>query len=185
MNSFTQVEDASLARYTPLAIFLHWLLAVLIVAMIGVGWYMMSIEDEPGSDWYFNLHKSVGIVVAVLIVLRLAWRLGHRPHALPSSVARWQATASRATHWLLYLAMLAMPIAGFIGALLSKSGIVFFGWQVPRLMAENHDLSEIFFDAHSVIAWILVALIVLHVLAGLKHLVYDKDGVFQRMWLLK
>lgn len=173
---------AKSAPYAPLAVWLHWTLAVLIVVMTGLGWYMLSIEDDPGSAWYFNLHKSIGLTIAGLVLLRLVWRLGHQPAPLPSSLPSWQITASTASHRLLYGAMIAMPVFGLFGSLLSKDGVVFFGIALPRVFDANHDLAEIFFGAHSVTAWILVGLVALHALAALKHLVIDKDGVFQRMW---
>ena len=168
--------------YAPLAKLLHWTLAVLLVGMVALGWYMTAIEDDPGSDWFFNLHKSIGLVIAALVLLRLVWRLGHRPADLPASVPPWQARASRATHRLLYAAMVAMPTFGIIGSLLSKDGIVFFGATLPRVFTANHDLAEIFYGAHSITAWLLVGLVALHVSAGLKHLLVNRDGVFQRMW---
>ena len=182
MTSNYSASMGKTTSYAPIAVFLHWVLAILFVALIGLGWYMMSIEDEPGSGWYFDLHKSLGIVAAVLVLVRAGWRLSHTPDALPFHVPRWQAAGSRAIHWLLYVAMVAMPLAGMAGALLSKSGVVFFGWTMPRLFAPNHDLAEVFFGAHSLIAWVLVGLISIHILAAVKHLVIDKDGVFQRMW---
>jgi cytochrome b561 len=168
--------------YAPVAVLLHWALALLIISMMGLGWYMMSIEEDPGSAWYFNLHKSTGLLIAGLVVLRLVWRLGHAPSRLPASVTPWQASASSVSHKLLYGAMLAMPLFGMVGAMLSKKGLIFFGTPLPRVLEANHDLAEIFFGAHSVTAWILVALVSLHALAALKHLLVDKDGVFQRMW---
>jgi cytochrome b561 len=171
--------------YAPVAVLLHWALALLIVSMMGLGWYMMSIEEDPGSAWYFNLHKSIGLLIAGLVVLRLVWRLGHSPSRLPASVTPWQASASSVSHKLLYGAMLAMPLFGIVGSMLSKKGLIFFGMPLPRVLEANHDLAEIFFDAHSVTTWILVALISLHALAALKHLLVDKDGVFQRMWFAK
>lgn len=182
MPSSSPVAMGKTSHYAPIAVFLHWALAILTFGMVGLGWYMMSIEDVPGSGWYFDLHKSIGIIIAVLVLLRGVWRLGHKPEALPASVPSWQATASRAIHWLLYVAMVAMPLAGAIGAMLSKSGIAFFGLTMPRLFAPNHDFAELFFTAHSIIAWVMVGLISAHVLAAIKHLVIDKDGVFQRMW---
>ena len=171
--------------YTPLAVLLHWTLAVLIIGMIGLGWYMQSLEKGPVAGWYFGLHKSIGLVIAPLVLLRLLWRLGHPPAPLPASVAPWQARAARASHWLLYACMVAMPVFGIAGGLFSKSGIAFFGTPLPRVFSENRDLSEVFYGAHVFTSWILVALIVLHVLAGLKHLLIDKDGVFQRMWFAR
>ena len=181
MNTLTQKTPAFV--YTRTARALHWLMAILIAGMLALGWYMLSIENDPGSDWYFTLHKSIGIVVLILAVLRLLWRSGHAPAALPVQVPRWQVKASKLSHWALYGLMFAMPVAGLTGALLSKDGVTFFGVQLPRLLAPNHDLAELFFSAHAVIAWALVAVISLHVLAALKHLLLDKDGVFQRMWL--
>jgi cytochrome b561 len=171
--------------YAPIAVLLHWVLALLIIGMVGLGWYMMSIEEDPGSAWFFNLHKSIGLLIAGLVLLRLVWRLGHPPSRLPASVTPWQASASSVSHKLLYAAMVAMPLLGMTGSALSKKGLIFFGTPLPRIFEANHDLAEIFFDAHSVTAWILVALVSLHVLAALKHLLIDKDGVFQRMWFAK
>lgn len=176
------IPTARTPAYTPLAVALHWALAVLIIGMTGLGWYMMSIEDDPGSDWFFNLHKSIGIVIVGLVVLRLVWRLLNRPAPLPASMASWEVMASKIGHGLLYAAMVAMPFFGLIGSMLSKRDLLFFGIPLPRVFQDNHDLAETFFDAHSVTAWIFVGLIALHALAGLKHLVVNKDGVFQRMW---
>ena len=168
-------------RYSNLAIALHWLLAVLLVAMVSLGWYMMSIEEQPGSDWYFNLHKSVGLTILSLVVLRLLWRLAHKPQNLPSSVPIWQRTLAHWTQFLLYLCMFILPITGLTGALYSKSGVVFFGIPLPH-PAPNHDLAEQLFSIHGITVWILITIVSLHVAGGLKHLLIDRDGVFQRMW---
>lgn len=137
-------------RYSKPAMAFHWLLAILIPFMLGVGWFMVSIEDTPAVPWYFNLHKSVGILVAVTIVLRLIWRLLHQPAPLPSQVARWQVSASKVSHWFLYAAMLAMPAFGLAGALLSDDGIAFFGLETWSFLTPNKDISEILFTAHGV-----------------------------------
>lgn len=125
-------------KYAKPAIYLHWVLALLIVSLVGIGWYMMSIEDDPGSDLYFNLHQSFGMVVFGLVLLRMIWRATHRPAPLPMRLPKWQVNLSRMTEWALYVCMLLMPILGFLGALYSKSGVAFFGthlpsWTVPNL----------------------------------------------------
>ena len=168
-------------RYAAPARLLHWLMAVLIPAMLALGWYMMEVEDEPGSELYFSLHKSLGLLLLMLLAARAAWRLGHRPADLPPSVPFWQARLSRLGHGLLYLGMLLVPATGLAGALLSKSGAAFFGLALPRWFAPDHALAEQWFGLHELAAWTLAGLVVLHVLAGLKHLLLDKDGVFQRM----
>jgi cytochrome b561 len=157
-------------------------LAVLIAGLVGIGWYMMSIEDDPGSDWYFNIHKSFGIVVFALVLLRIVWRAMHRPIPLPTSLPKWQVSLSHATESALYVCMILMPILGFFGALYSKSGVSFFGVQLPLWTVSNHDTAELFFGLHSALAWVLVILVAVHAVGGLKHLLVDKDGVFQRMW---
>jgi cytochrome b561 len=150
--------------------------------MVAVGWYMTSIEDEPGADRFFNLHKSTGIVVFTLVLVRLAWRVRHRPAALPASMPKWQVLAAATVHRLLYACMVLMPVTGFLGASHTTSGVAFFGLQLPRWRTADRDTAELILGLHGTIAWILVALVALHTLAGLKHLLVDRDRVFQRMW---
>lgn len=169
-------------HYDTITRLLHWLIAFLLIGLISLGWYMMSIEDQPNSGWYFNLHKSFGLIAAALIIFRLIWRFTHKPASLPPTVPLWQAKLSRAVHLLLYLCMLIMPITGFIGASFSKHGVIFFGIQLPRWVNQSHDIAEKFFEVHEWVAWILVGLVVLHILAAIKHLFINKDNVFQRMW---
>lgn len=182
--SSNQIKATSKAewKYATPAIWLHWLMALLLVTLLGVGWYMMSIEDDPGSLWYFNLHKSFGILAFVLVLLRLMWRATHRPSALPLHLPRWQIVLSRLTQWALYLCMALMPILGYLGASHGKRGVALFGMPLPSWAAPNHDTAEYFYGLHAALAWVLVGLIVLHAVGGLKHLFVDKDRVFQRMW---
>lgn len=168
-------------RYSPTAIALHWTLALLLTAMVALGWYMMSIEREPGSGWYFDLHKSIGVLVLLLVVARLIWRVQNLPQPLPASMPRWQIVLSRGIHVLLYLLMLLIPISGYLGASYSKSGVQVFGLATPHWALPDHDTAEQFFAIHSLLIWVLVALVSLHILAALKHLLLDRDHVFQRM----
>jgi len=161
---------------------LHWLLAILIAGQIVLGLYMMSIEDAPGSERYFHLHMDNGLIIGVLVLLRLAWRLGHKPAPLPASVAHWEVNAAYIAQWLIYACLLVMPVTGYLGASFSKEGVAFFGVSLSGWAAPNKDLSEQFFSIHFLTVTLLTALIVLHVLGALKHLLIDKDNVFQRMW---
>lgn len=164
---------------------LHWLMAALIVIMLALGWFMMSIEDDPDSQIYFQTHRTLGMAVFLLVVVRLLYRWAHPPERLPISLAHWQILAAKLSHGLLYFCMFAMPITGLIGTLLSKDDSAFLGFKLPRLIAANHDLAESFFSIHGVIAWIFVGLISVHALAAFKHLLVEKDRVFQRMWFQK
>lgn len=169
-------------HYDPITRLLHWVIAFFLIGLISLGWYMMSIEDQPNSGWYFNLHKSFGLLAATLILFRVIWRLIHKPAPLPSSIPFWQAKLSRVIHLLLYFCMVAMPITGFLGASFGKHGVVFFGRQLPNWVTQEHDISKQLFEVHGLVAWVLVGLIVFHVLAAMKHLFINRDNVFQRMW---
>ena len=174
--------SATPGRYGRIAMALHWLMALFLPTQVALGWYMLSIEDQPGSAWYFALHISLGLTLAALAALRVRWRLAHAPHPLPASVARWEGNFARASHLLLYFTMVLLLVTGYLGASVSGDAVSYFGLPLPGWSAKNDSLKELFFGAHSVIAWMLVVLVAVHVLGAVKHLVKDKDGVFWRMW---
>jgi len=129
-----------------------------------------------------NLHKSFGIVLGALIVLRLAWRLAHRPPGLPAFMPAWQRVAATWSHRALYACMIVMPLSGYIGSNFSKYGVVFFGFPLKPWGIESKAIYAVFNGTHVVTAWIFTALIVVHVLGALRHLLVERDGVFRRMW---
>jgi cytochrome b561 len=169
-------------RYAPLAVALHWLLAALIVGQATVGFYMHSIEDDPGAEAWLHLHQSVGITIFLLVLVRALWRLNHRPAELPASVARWEAITSTVVQWLLYAGMVLLPVTGFLGSSYARIGVTLYGTRVPAWRTPDHDVAEALFDVHMTIVWVMVGLVALHALAGLKHALVDRDRVFQRMW---
>lgn len=168
-------------HYDRFALVLHWISAVLLVFMTGLGWYMMEIEHTPGAQPYFVLHKSLGLIVLALVLMRLGWRRSHPVPQLPTQMPAWQLRAAQLVQVGLYLCMLALPLAGIAGAIHSKSGLVFFGYSLPRLAAANHDMAETYYDIHGALVWLLVALVCTHVAGALKHRFIDRDGVFERM----
>ena len=168
-------------RYSRTAMALHWLLALLITLTTAIGWRMMLIEHEPGAEDWFDLHKSIGLIIAALVAVRVVWRLTHRPEPLPPGPA-WSARLAAVTHGAIYVLIVALPITGYLGAAYSKAGVKWFGLATPRWATPNHDVAEQFFTAHEILLWTLVALVALHVLGALKHLLVDRDGVFHRMW---
>jgi cytochrome b561 len=169
-------------RYGMPAIVLHWVLAVLIAFLVVLGWSMMTVERQPEGPFYFDLHRSFGLLAAVLVALRVGWRFTHGPAALPAKLPRWQVQASSATHWLLYVCMVVLPITGFVGSQYSKAGIRFFGLPLPTWTEPVRSVSHLMFTVHSATVWVLVALVIVHAAAGFKHLLVDRDAVFQRMW---
>jgi cytochrome b561 len=169
-------------RYTNVAIALHWLIALAVLGLIGLGWYMADIpKGTPERTYWFNLHKSIGVTVGVLVLVRLLWRLTHRPPPLPLSMSRWEAAAARLNHAVLYACLLIMPITGFVASNFSKFGVKYFGLQIGPLFPESQATRDALQEVHELVSYVLVALVVLHVLAALKHLLMDRDKVFQRM----
>lgn len=162
---------------------LHWLVAIGVLAQIALGLWMIDIPKQPTGvrAYWFNLHKSIGMTLGVLIVMRLAWRFTHRPPPLPTTMPRWQMRAATASHVLLYVCMITMPLAGYLGSVFSGYPIKYFGWVVPGWGWKDEALKELFSTVHWVAALAFISLIKLHVLAALKHLLYDRDGVFHRM----
>jgi cytochrome b561 len=170
-------------RFTRTARWLHWILAALIVFMLGLGWTMVALEDEPGAGSLFSLHKSIGLTVLVLVAVRLGWRLAHPPAPLPDYVPGWEKTLATVTEWSLYACMVAMPVLGYLGASHQKHPPRFFGLPTPAWTQPDRDVAERLFEFHGLVAWVLAALIVLHVAGALKHILIDKDTVFRRMSL--
>ena len=170
------------ARYNNVAIALHWLIAVGVLVMIGLGWYMTDIpKGTPERAYFFNLHKSIGVTVGVLALIRLWWRATHRPPPLPGSMAGWEVSAAKLNHALLYACIIAMPVIGFLASNFTKYGVKYFGIQIGPFFAENQALRDSLQAVHGLLSYLLVVLVIVHVLAAFKHLLVDKDGVFQRM----
>lgn len=170
-------------RYSRVAIALHWLIGLCIIAELTLGLWMVELpKDPPGiRAYYFNLHKSIGITLIALIAFRVFWRATHRPPELPASMSAWQLKLSKAAHHLLYLLMVLVPLTGFMGSVYSKYPIKFFGTPLPRLAEPDAILKDMMSDAHMFLTKLLIAIVILHILAALKHRFINKDGIFQRM----
>ncbi|MBL8540447.1 MAG: cytochrome b [Burkholderiales bacterium] len=176
------MSAADRGRYGGVAVFLHWLIAILVFVLIGLGWYMVDIpRNTPERAYFFNLHKSIGLTTFVVIALRVAWRLTHVPPQLPSSLKQWEAVLAAWTHKLLYACLLVMPVSGYVASNFTKFGVKYFGIELPPWGPENKVLYGIFNATHVVTSYVFVALIVLHVAAAFKHLLIDRDDVFRRM----
>lgn len=169
-------------RYRPRAIALHWLLAVVIIGMLILGFLMVDIpRNTPARGFYFNLHKSIGVLAGLVILLRLFWRLREGAPPFPSGMPRWEAVVARWSHRALYVLMVAMPATGYISSSFNKYGVKVFGVPLPSWGWEDKELRELFADIHGTLAIVLAVLVALHVLGAIKHLAIDRDGVFQRM----
>ncbi len=172
----------SAPRHERLIVALHWLVALSIVALLGIGWYMVGVPQRtPARGFYYNLHKSLGILAAVLIVALIARRLTRRSPPLPDSMPGWERKGAHLGHVVLYLFMVLSVIAGYLTSSFSRFGPKFFGIPLPHWGWDDVALREKFAAAHRILALVFAVLIAVHVAAALKHLLVDRDGVFQRM----
>jgi cytochrome b561 len=173
-----------LTRYTVVAIVLHWLLAVAIVAGFTIGLQMSDAPVSPDRVRWINYHKWVGITILILSVVRLLWRLANRPPALPVAIARWQRHALNCVHRLLYLFFFIVPVAGWAYSTALGFHVVYLGLiPLPDLAPKDKALADVLIQVHATLAWMLAALVGLHVAAALKHHFIDKDGLLLRMSL--
>ncbi len=171
-------------HYHPLSIVLHWLVALLVLAQITLGWSMLEIPKAPPglrAGW-FNLHKSIGLSIGVLMLLRLAWRLRHPAPPLPAAMPAWQRRAAAASHFLLYACLILQPVWGYLGSSFTRYPVKVFGVTLPHWGWDAPALKDLFSALHLGTASLLTFIVVLHVAAALKHLLLDRDQVFQRMW---
>lgn len=170
-------------RYPRVAVILHWLLAALILTLLASGWYMVDIpRNTPERAFFFNLHKSLGVVAGLGIAALIAWRLRDAAPPLPSGMPLWERKAAVLNHGLFYAFMVVVTAAGYLTSSFSRFGPKLFGIPLPGLW-EDAALREQLADVHRVTAWVFAALIAIHVGAALKHWLVDRDGVLQRMLL--
>jgi cytochrome b561 len=170
------------ARYPRRAVILHWIVALLIIALLASGWTMVDIpRNTPERALFFNLHKSLGIVGAFFIAALIAWRVRHEVPTLPAGMPRWERGAATLNHWLFYILMVLVTLAGYLTSSFSKYGPKLFGFPLPHWGWEDAALRGEFAAVHRGAALVFAVLIAIHIAAALKHLLVDKDGVFQRM----
>jgi len=170
--------------YTRTAIVLHWLIAACVFCQITLGLWMISIPKSPpgARAWWFNVHKSIGITLGALILVRLLWRLAHRAPPLPSTMSQWERIAAKTSHMLLYTCMIVMPVSGYLGSSFTKYPIVYFGMRLPHWGWDAPALKELCSQIHLTTVIVFITLIAIHIAAALKHRLIDRDGVFERMF---
>ena len=173
-------------RYTAPAVVLHWLIAALIFVAFPLGVYMSDLPLSPTRLQLYSYHKWIGISVLLLVGLRIVWRLTHRPPALPNDLPRWQRAASHAVHGLLYLLILAVPMTGWLMSSAKGFQTVWFGvLPLPDLVEKNRELGQALGSAHQFLNYLLLTLVILHVVAALKHHFHERRPFLQRMGLGK
>ena len=180
--------------YSRVAIALHWLIALAIILQLASGLWMVDALTEQATQMLafqvYQWHKSLGLTVLILSLLRLFWRLSHRAPDLPAGMTGWERFAAKATHVLFYVIMIALPLTGWVLVSASKLGLPTLYWGLfewPHLpfgaLAADAKaaLESVGGEAHELLAYLTIGLLLLHVGAALKHHAIDRDDVLSRM----
>ena len=170
------------ARYDRVTVWLHWGIGVLLLAEIAFGLLLDDIAPRgtPARAGVINLHKSFGIVLGILIIIRIAWRLGHAP-PWPAAMPVRRQRAANLGHAALYACMLVAPLAGYLGSNFSKYGVRFFGVALAPWGPDWPAMYSFLVGVHDASAYLLLALVVGHVAMTLKHALIDRDGILARI----
>ena len=170
-------------RYTKIAMLLHWLVALLIIATFFLGLSMVAIPGfSPTKLKYFSWHKWMGVTVLGLAVIRVLWRKANRPPPPLASIPVWQHKIADSMHYLLYFLIFAVPLSGYFYTYAAGVPVVYLGlWQMPAVIAPDPELKATLKTVHYVLTMTMAAAVVAHALAALKHHFIDRDVTLKRM----
>ncbi|MCX7310902.1 MAG: cytochrome b [Hyphomicrobiales bacterium] len=168
--------------YTLTARVLHWVIAALVLALIPVGIAIANVDFGPWQNTLYDLHRSTGTLVLLLMVVRLCWRLTHPAPPLPQDLQALQRFAAHATHFTLYGLVIAQTIVGWIATSAYRAPIrVFWLFNLPPIWREDRVFSETMFGAHKLIGITLACMLGAHIGAALYHHFIRKDQILMRM----
>lgn len=182
MQPKLQPLPGEIERYSPTAISLHWLMALLIFAGWSLGLYMQDLPLSPSKLRYYSWHKWMGVTVFMLTIIRAGWLATHPAPRPPLSSPRWQVTAARVSHVALYALMFIIPLSGWLMSSAKGVPTVYFGvLPIPDLLEKNKELGDILAAVHKWLAYSLAALVGVHISGAVKHQFIDRDGLMKRM----
>ena len=170
-------------HYGRFASALHWLIGIALLAEIVFGFLLDDIAPRgtPARAAVINLHKSTGVLLGLLVVLRLAWRWRHAAPPWPEAMPAWQRSAARLLHAAMYACMLVLPLSGYVASNLSKNGLKVFGYWLRPWGPDLPAVYAAFNVLHVATAWAFTALIAGHVLLAVKHVIVDRERLFARV----
>lgn len=178
-----QVRNTS-SRFGLVSVVLHWLVALAVFGLFGLGYYMVDLGYY--DPWYRkgpDIHRSIGILLFIVMLGRLAWRWGNRTPAPLATHKRWEVLTAHATHGLLYLLIFVAMVSGYLISTADGSAIDVFGWfRVPSVTGQIKGLEDSAGAVHYWSTWALVLLAITHALAALKHHIFDRDQTLRRMF---
>ncbi|HEX5515458.1 MAG TPA: cytochrome b [Gammaproteobacteria bacterium] len=169
-------------RWGMIAQLLHWLIALAVFAQIALGWIMIYWRLSPTKFQLYSLHKSLGVTLLLLVVIRLLWRLGNPAPPLPAGTPSWERRTAFLTHELLYVLLIALPVSGYLINSATNFPLVVWGvLPLPNITGENKALEELAEALHLALFWLLALLLLLHIAAALRHHWLLQDDVLRRM----
>ena len=168
-------------KYTRVAMLLHWVTVALVAALFVIGWTMTDLPRGPVRGETYALHKSIGITVFLLTLLRLWWRVRHRPPGLPETLPGWQRKLAHGVHHLFYLMLVAQPLLGYVSSSFTVYPTRYLGVSLPVWATPDPVLNELFSGLHAAGAVLLMGVIGVHVLGAVSHLVREGSGLLRRM----
>lgn len=168
-------------QYGSINKFLHWLIAFLVLFMLCLGYIMGYIKNEVVFGEVINIHKLTGLSILALMIMRALWVLSNPRPKLPENMPVWQNYAARGLHFLFYIALIAMPIVGWIMSVAAGHTPKLFSWEITLPIQQNKSIADLFETIHNTLAIIIIIMITMHVSAAFYHLLYRKDNVLQRM----
>lgn len=169
-------------RFGGIAKTFHWLTLLLLIGSFTLGLSMVDMDLSPTKLKYYSWHKWIGVTVFALTVLRLGWRIADPPPPPPTTMPRWQGLGARASHGALYLILLVMPLTGWVMSSALDMSVVYLGIiPIPDLVAPDRTLGDTMKVVHQTLAWLLLTVFAVHVLAALYHHLILRDDVLRRM----
>lgn len=179
---FPRQETLMREHYTATAKSLHWLTALMLFGLLAMGLFMKDLPLSPEKLQLYSWHKWAGVTVFLLTLARIGWRIQHPPPPLPLSMGRGAQAAAHAGHLLLYALMIAIPLSGWLMSSAKGFQTVWFGIiPLPDLVGKDKALGESLGLIHQWLNFTLMAAVLLHIAAAIKHRVIDKDDVLARM----
>lgn len=177
-------QPHALRRYSNTAVTIHWITVVLVLFQIWLGLSFADLPEGPERGNLFTWHKTIGATILLLTIIRLTYRLMNPPPPYPPELARWEQVAGTWNHRLFYVLLIGLPIGGLIavsGQTAGPTTTLLGGLPLPVIPGVSKQMGETAGAIHSALAWVLIAFIVLHAAAALKHQFIDRDRAAGRM----
>ena len=170
-------------RYGSVSKLLHWLIATSILGLIGLGWWMVGLSYyHPWYNSSLELHRSFGLLVLAFAVLLLGWKMVSPSPALQSELKAWERHAAHVVHLILILAMVVLPVSGYLISTSAGAGVSIFGLaEAPAVISISERLRDLAIEIHYYAAYATLSVIAVHAGAALKHQFVDKHGTLKRM----